>query len=387
MAVPETLRIGPWWWASPETTRTDWSTAPGRQGPLADSHVEGGAGQQAGRVERGERGGVRCHQQRDLGAHQGDGVTAPSRQPLDDAHVLLERARCEHAVHQFLEDDLVDDPAVARLRYLGRDPTGLECPGIDRAVHQVPGAEHADARSAVAGGVVGDHLGDVQARKRELLSGLLEGHVGGVVRAGEEVRARPCEPLHAHGQGGPDRAVVSLVPRGHAARQGDAVQGHVRVVVGAQPAESLLAERSEAQRRAFRAVRENAKVPHAHRSRGPPPASASPSTSEGIDGLVDLSVLLENLEVADAQVIDLHLAEMELADVGPPDGQPADGDRAQRQQADRAADQGGETEGRGAQAEAPAALAPVAPVAVAPVAVAPVARARIAVLAGAGWWL
>jgi hypothetical protein len=34
-----------------------------------------------------------------------------------------------------------------------------------------------------------------------------------------------------------------------------------------------------------------------------------------------MSVLLENLEVADAQVIDLHLAEMELADVGPPDGQ------------------------------------------------------------------
>jgi hypothetical protein len=115
----------------------------------------------------------------------------------------------------------------------------------------------------------------VQARKRELLSGLLEGHVGGVVRAGEEVRARACQPLHAHGQGGPDRAVVSFVPRGHAARQGDAVQGHVRVVIGAQPAESLLAERSEAQRGPFRAVRENAKVPHAHRSRGPGTSSTS----------------------------------------------------------------------------------------------------------------
>ena len=48
---------------------------------------------------------------------------------------------------------------------------------------------------AVAGGLVGDRLGDVQAGEREVGSGLFQGHVRGVVRAGEEsapARASRC---------------------------------------------------------------------------------------------------------------------------------------------------------------------------------------------------
>ena len=53
-----------------------------------------------------------------------------------------------------------------------------------------------------------------------------------------------------------------LVPGGHALCQGDAVEGHVRVLVGAEPPEPLPAEGEEAQRGPFRAVREDPKVPH-----------------------------------------------------------------------------------------------------------------------------
>ena len=49
----------------------------------------------------------------------------------------------------------------------------------------------------IAGRLIGDHLGDVQARECEAGSWLFEGYVRGVVRAGEEVRARLGEPLHA----------------------------------------------------------------------------------------------------------------------------------------------------------------------------------------------
>jgi hypothetical protein len=67
--------------------------APVGQGPprhvgsarAADSGIEGGAGQQPGRVQHRQGRGVGRHQERDLGAHQAHRITAPRRQPLDDA--------------------------------------------------------------------------------------------------------------------------------------------------------------------------------------------------------------------------------------------------------------------------------------------------------------
>jgi hypothetical protein len=56
--------------------------------------------------------------------------------------------------------------------------------------------------------------------------------------------------------------VVLGVPGGHAAGQGDAVQGHVGMLVGAEPGEAFLTERPEAQGGAFGAVGEDAEVPH-----------------------------------------------------------------------------------------------------------------------------
>jgi hypothetical protein len=140
-------------------------------------------------------------------------------------------------------------------------------------------AEHADAAAAVARGLVGDHLGDVQAGHGQVGPWPLQGHVGGVVRADEEVRPGGGQPRHAHRQGGPDRVMVAGVPGGHAAGQGDAVHGHVGVVVGAEPGEPLLAEGAEAQRRPLGAVGEDAKVPQLHdrlHSTMPVPAGARP---------------------------------------------------------------------------------------------------------------
>jgi hypothetical protein len=57
----------------------------------------------------------------------------------------------------------------------------------------------------VAGGLAGNHLGDVQARKGEILTGFLQRQVRGVVRADEEVGACPGQPVNADRQRGPDR--------------------------------------------------------------------------------------------------------------------------------------------------------------------------------------
>src|SRR5262249_3795860 len=111
-----------------------------------------------------------------------------------------------------------------------------------------------------AGGLVGDHLRDVQAREREVGSGVFEGYVRGVVRAGEKVRTRPGEPLHADRQRGPHRLIVGSLPRGQAAGQRDAVQGHIWVVMGAQLNGALLAEDPAAQRGSLHGGRKNAKV-------------------------------------------------------------------------------------------------------------------------------
>src|SRR6266545_57696 len=204
----------------------------------------------------------RGHRRRDLGAHQGDRVAAPCRQPLDDADILPTRGLGEYAADQLIENDRVDDVAVVCVRQLNGDAAGGQRTRVQLRLHGVLGAQHPDARSAVAGGLVADDLGDVQARDREVGSWHLEGNVSGVVRAHEEDSTRAGEPLHASAQGGPDRGVVPCLPRGHAEAEGDAVQGHVRMFVTAQPAEPLLAEGEKAKRGAFGAVGENAKVLH-----------------------------------------------------------------------------------------------------------------------------
>jgi hypothetical protein len=180
----------------------------------------------------------------------------------DDAHVLGPRSVGEDAVHQLIENDRVDQGPVIRLRQLGGDPAGGQRGRVHLAIHRVPGAKYADPPAAVAGGLLSHHLGDVQSRQGQVRSGLFEGDVRGVVRADEEVRARPGQPLGAARERGPDRHVVALVPGQHAARHGDAVQGDIRVVVRADPPETFLAEGEEAQGRTFRAVREDAEVSH-----------------------------------------------------------------------------------------------------------------------------
>jgi hypothetical protein len=79
---------------------------------MAACDVEGGAGQQPGRIQNRQGRGIGRHQERDLGAYQAHRITAPCRQPVDDAGVLLARTLGKDAVHQLREDDLVEDDAV-----------------------------------------------------------------------------------------------------------------------------------------------------------------------------------------------------------------------------------------------------------------------------------
>src|SRR4030095_16030698 len=129
-------------------------------------------------------------------------------------------------------------------------------------VNQIAGAQDAHLAVAGAGSLVGQFLGNVQAGKREIRSRLLESDVRGVVRTDKEVGTRACQPLHADGQRGADRGVVSRIPGGQAMPECDVVERHVRVHVRTQSADTLLAELEEAQRSSFGTVRENAEVFH-----------------------------------------------------------------------------------------------------------------------------
>ena len=77
---------------SPRRSGTDRPAAPGRGGAVADGHLEGGAGQQAGRIERGQRRHIGGHQERDLRAHQGRPRRTRCRQQPDHAAECLARA-------------------------------------------------------------------------------------------------------------------------------------------------------------------------------------------------------------------------------------------------------------------------------------------------------
>jgi hypothetical protein len=83
---------------------------------MAACDIEGGAGQQPGRIQHRQGRGIGRHQERDLGANQAHRITAPYRQPVDDACVLLARTLGKDAVDQLGEDDLVEDDAVLRSR-------------------------------------------------------------------------------------------------------------------------------------------------------------------------------------------------------------------------------------------------------------------------------
>ena len=69
----------------------------------------------------------------------------------------------------------------------------------------------------VACGLLGHHLGDVQARQRQAGTRLFEGTMRGVVRASEEAGTGPGEPVHADRQRRADRREVACLPCGQAA--------------------------------------------------------------------------------------------------------------------------------------------------------------------------
>ena len=58
---------------------------------MAACDIEGGAGQQPGRIQHRQGRGIGRHQERDLGAYQAHRIAASYRQPVDDAGVLPAR--------------------------------------------------------------------------------------------------------------------------------------------------------------------------------------------------------------------------------------------------------------------------------------------------------
>src|SRR5688572_24920006 len=119
------------------------STTPRRHGRVTHGDLKGGTSQQARRVEGGQRRHIERDQERDLRTHEGDRIAASCGEPLDGVDVGLPRACREQAVHQLIEDDVVDPVPVVRFGDLEGDSSLREGPRIDGALHEVTRAENA----------------------------------------------------------------------------------------------------------------------------------------------------------------------------------------------------------------------------------------------------
>src|SRR4051794_27577053 len=108
------------------------------------SFAQRGAGEQPGRVERGERRARVVEDQRQLGAAEHHRVAAVGREPGDDALERSARCRTDHAVDQLVHDDAIDVVALRRRWADGGDAARGELLGVDLAVDEPARAEDAE---------------------------------------------------------------------------------------------------------------------------------------------------------------------------------------------------------------------------------------------------
>ena len=151
--------------------------------------MDGGARQQAGRIERRQRRVAVVHDQRELGAAQHDGVAALDLHALDDLLQVGDRVGLEDAVDQLVHDDAVDLLALGEARAHVAQRAPSELLGIDLALGQPARAGDGDAQEAAAVGLGRDALGDVQPWQGRARFDQRQRLMDGVIGADQEIRA------------------------------------------------------------------------------------------------------------------------------------------------------------------------------------------------------
>lgn len=169
--------------------------------------VEGGAGEEAGGVQRGEGGVFVVEDEGDFGAAEDYGVAAFLLHAGDDALEGGDGFGLEDAVDELVHDDAVDGLALGGVGAEEVDVVGGELVGVDAAFDEVAGSGEGDAMEAAGGGVGGDDFGDVEPGEGRAGGEEGEGLVDGVVGTDEEVGADAGEfgggGEHEVGDGGP----------------------------------------------------------------------------------------------------------------------------------------------------------------------------------------
>jgi len=100
--------------------------------------------------------------QRDLGTAEHHGVAAGIAQACDDALMVGDRLRGEHAAHQFVHDDVVDRHALIVVRDHVVQSCRVQPVRIDPALHQPARSQHPKATEAARRRFGYDHVRDVQ---------------------------------------------------------------------------------------------------------------------------------------------------------------------------------------------------------------------------------
>jgi len=155
--------------------------------------IERGASEEAGRIEGRQRRLLGAHDQRDLRAAQHDGIAPLGLHAFDDLPEDRQRFGSKNAVHQLVEDDLVDLAAIERRRDAVADPVALEHLGIDLTFHGVPGSGDRHSPEASAPRLGRDLLHDVQPRQGRTLRHQSERTVERVVGTDQEIGADFCK--------------------------------------------------------------------------------------------------------------------------------------------------------------------------------------------------
>jgi hypothetical protein len=122
---------------------------------------QGGARQNAGRIEGWQCRFILGDEQWDLGAPENDCVAATRTQFFDYTLQIVPRTLLEATAHQLIEDDRVDPFPIVDRRYLIGDLSGRELFGIDRTFHQESRAENAEPLEPAARRKCRNFLGNV----------------------------------------------------------------------------------------------------------------------------------------------------------------------------------------------------------------------------------
>src|SRR5688500_8709256 len=136
---------------TPASTFTTYPFLPSRAGrrtappfrhrPPPEGNVDGGDGEQTGRIEQWKRRDLRGDEERDLGADESDAVAPRVGELLDDLSIGLARSFGEETEAELVEDDVVDDPAVGFVGNFPVQAAPAERPWIDRPGHRPVRAE------------------------------------------------------------------------------------------------------------------------------------------------------------------------------------------------------------------------------------------------------